>query len=442
MGLGRERSWLIGIGLWGMSALAGPDPGSPLLERLYTKFATAYSSGQPWAPGSEMVLLSSPGLTFTPDQVQDRTEISALFDQIPIVSRWYHPSGVRVSDLYGAILRQSRTSAFVNMTKRDAYNAAMESLFDRTRPGMPTPKLAAYRKLQAAYLNWQSTYVSARDAERIAETEKMTSDVPVSPQLPQAVADALKHMADLKVKMAEVERALAIIDAFNRARAGAWFLDLRQKFEASQAEGAEGTGWFPALVVEPPIEKWLDPTGWKLFSFKQRERPLPPIALPSGTPQDPAKAASAMGADWVASLSLSLETKRVHISRPWLAPSLFTSRAWRLGPECEFHSISTGKPGDPDPGVMPLMVTGLLLGRNLVLKGKWAQDRAILTRAGVSFTALGPFNLGKAAKEKRRQVAEPIQAEEDVSITCEDAQIIGFFCQVLPKTPDPDSTFQ
>ena len=438
----RKGCLAFAICLWGMPASLYGSPEEVLLERLSTKLISSFANGQPWVPGSEMLLLSSPGLPLNPSILADAPGLSRLLDQIPVVSMWFHPSGARISTIYGQILQFAQASSFVNMPDRDKYNAAMEFLYDRTRPGVLTPRFAQYRQAQAKRLKAQTDLDFARDQLSIAEAENRASDARVPVRLIQAVTEAEARLAGLKVHGAEIEQALKTIADFNQARAGAWMENLRDAFNAERGGGEEVGDWPPPWEAVPPLGNWLQPEGWQAISFKQGEHPLPLQAVP-GSATGPDKPPVALAPDWLASLSLSVETKRVRIIRPWLAPALLTKRNWRLAPECGFPAVSTGNLADTQPGMMPLLVTGILLGRNLVIKGNWKQNGKTPAVGGKPLSELGPFNLLGATTRAGGPHAQAGAAPSgELSITAEGTQIIGFFCEVLPKCPDPDSTFR
>ena len=71
---------------------------------------------------------------------------------------------------------------------------------------------------------------------------------------------------------------------------------------------------------------------------------------------------------------------------------------------------------------MPLLITGILLARNVRMSGRWKQRPG--QEGGPAF---GPIRLP----------AKPSQTGE-TTITDLDPQIIAFICTVLPKSPNPD----
>ena len=135
---------------------------------------------------------------------------------------------------------------------------------------------------------------------------------------------------------------------------------------------------------------------------------------------------------------MTAQLKRIQITRPWMELGIFKSHSWRLPSLGNFSTISTGNPADPSPGIMPLIVTGLLLARNLSATGSWDPD----AKAKGLPKSLGPFALAPPP----RDLSVPLRTYageygNNLSIRVEGVQIIGFFCEPVPKSPSPDPKF-
>jgi len=135
-------------------------------------------------------------------------------------------------------------------------------------------------------------------------------------------------------------------------------------------------------------------------------------------------------------MDLSLEFKRVRFSRPWYDQGLERNRGWRMPARSGFRQVSSGKPLGPEPGVMPLKVTGALLARKVVLIGDGGAGDA--TRlAGLQ--ALGPVRLkGDGAGSALRTTVDARSRPGKVVISVEGMQILGWFCETVPLSPNPD----
>jgi hypothetical protein len=400
--------------------LAAESPGSDaLVQFMYAKLSASFTPGS-WKGSGAFLILANPGIGITEAELQDTYEISALVDQIPALSMAYSQSGFLCSEIYGNVLDRAQTTKFQKMADRERAIAARLVLFDKSRPGQAT---AAY----AAYLQYESDYVAALDAKGIAEAEYRSSGAPVPGGLEQAVATALKNWRDLGHKE-KIETAEADLQAFFDTSTRILFQGLKTQFLNSEVEGRKRT-WHPVLT-HPPLKQWLTGPGWRIWRFHvadarrslPKEGALPPLqgfqpdAIPPRT-----------------SLDLSVEVKRVTIARPWMDMGIFSAHTWFLPAEDAYSAISAGDLRAKNPGVMPIVVTGLLLARNLTLTGS-SFDK---TPARV-----GPFAVKLMALPGRPAPASKhAKTNPDATISAPDPQIIGFFCQTVPKSPTPEPKY-
>ena len=393
----------IALALFAACAILRADPEAELVEKLYAKLAASFSSGQALGMGGDYLLLASPGLPISKDDCADAYAISMVADQIPQPARNYLPSGALCSDIYGNILDRSDCSNFESMAERDKARQARRAIYDKNRPGQPTTKYKAYLEKQAAW-------AAAQDALTLAQTEHLATGKAVPSDLEAAVKAARKDWETHGNKK-EIEDTLASLDTYYSANVKALFTNLYNEFAGAKRSDGHATDWYPVTATPPP-QDWLADRDWKPFTLTQAEASLAQgtATLPPGT-RNP-------GSSLSGSVSIALETKRVGLTRPWLDLGIFSGHGWRLQAS-GFQVVSTGRPADPNPGVMPLLVTGALLSRKLVLNGHWQSGGK----------ALGPFALS----------GSPVTRNGQMTLTVDSPQIIGFFCTTVPKSPDPDA---
>jgi hypothetical protein len=397
---------------------------------MYAKFAASFTRAKDSGDSPEFLVLANPGISLNPDQMKTPSyEISTLLDQVPRPSRSYLRSGLQYSKLYDHILN----NAYVTRYQVAAYRAlALEAkriLFNRMRPGQPTPEYAAY-------LRYRAEYDAAQDARTIAATENRTNGKPVPPQLDQAVETARQNWVTLgfKLKMQKAQEALQKIYDTNTL---ALFQNLRTDFQNAQLRGNQTQFWLP-ITANPPVEEWLSGKGWQPWIFHQSD--VLEGAAPQAAPLPPGQAkVDPKAAGWSSTMILKVEVKRVNVSRPWMDPSIFSAHTWLLKETTGFRVVSSGNPADKDPGPMPIMVTGILLARNLSLTGY----QASLNAEGSARIPdrMGPFDLGGFQAGKKALNRLITSSSAGTSITVAEPQIIAFFCQVVPKSPTPDPKF-
>lgn len=408
------------------SALLRAGAEEAVIERLYAKLGASFTAAQALGQDGDYLLLAHPGFALDAAYLEDDYGISQLADQIPLAARYYQPSGNRCSSTYETILTQAEASNFVNQASRQAALQARRLMYDRLRPGRPT-------KAYEAYLKYQEAYLVAKDAYTLAAVEAKTSGTPVPPALKPAM-DAALQAWEKKGGKALFEDAQKRLDGYYQENVKANFASLEGDLVMA-ARRDHGDTWYPVTATPPPRE-WLGDAGWKPFRMTQREANLAPatVALPlqarAGAP------GQSLPGPFLSTLSLSLETKRVTFERTWLDAGVFTSRRWRLLPGVGFPKVSTGHPEDPDPGPMPLMITGVLLSRHMVLQGAWSQ-----ASAPGALKAIGPFAISAGSGDvPGRVLAAHTSVQNGVlTIRVDGPQILGFFCRAVPRCPDPDA---
>jgi hypothetical protein len=405
-------------------ALSAQVWAADVLEGIYAKFADSFATGAGMGEGGEFLILANPGIGLTPGQLKDLYDISALLDEIPKPSRLYFQSGAHYSSIYGQIMEKAQVTGYQVQADRDKALDARRKLDDKTRPGQPT-------KEYAAYLRYQALYDAALDGRTIAQVENRATGKAIPPGLDQAVDDAMGQWNKLGFK-ADMETALAETQKFFDSSPGALFATLRDEFGNAPLKGNHDKPWLP-VVANPPLDEWLQDQGWHPWSFQQadlRQQVAPKTQVPLAAGGAPI---ASIDPGLMASLSLTVEVKRVNISRPWLETKIFSAHTWRMGPTAAFSRVSTGNLADKDPGIMPMIVTGVLLARKLSLTAQWSGD----AKSGA--TSLGPFALSGSVGDN--PAPSGTSASGGLSLQAMGPQIIGFFCRVMPVSPTPDARY-
>jgi hypothetical protein len=413
---------------------AQADHEEAFIETLYGKLAASFPAKDGGTQAPPFLVLANPGFAITERDLQDPYFLSVLLDQIPKPARLYASSSVTYSALFGKILESSETSPFQNQRDKHSALLARNLVYDRRRPGKPTPVYASYLKYRAAY-------TMALDARDIAVAEQRYSGKPLPSGLDQAIDTAQRNWATLGSKGA-VDEALATLNAAFDADVGVAFQLMRETF-ASAKNPPPRSGeqdWWPVLTSPPPAE-WLQSDGWTTWSFTPADLAVtaPPatLALASGGQGAVAK----LHPQLMQSMTLSVKLKRIAVQRPWLNAAIFSSPKWRLVPTAGLSLIASGHPSDPAPGLMPILVTGVILAKDLVMQATWGKEGPQGEGTGVP-KALGPFALTGASQARASTLRSLVYNEQGhLSMRTEGAQIIGFLCQALPKFPSPDPKY-
>ena len=426
----RLPALLVGAGLIlaGSARAAAPqDPGALVLDLIYGKLAASFSAPGTLGTRPAYLVPSTVGIPVTLDQTQDSYELSVLLDQIPAPSSPYTPTGQTFSGLYNRILQNARVSRYQNQTALEQVHRAKQLTVNRRRHGRPTP-------WYTDYLEFQADYAAAVDAEAAAQAENQASGAPPPPGLEARTARALALWILLGHKPV-FDAAFAAMNAFFDQSPAVLFSDQEEEMLAAAVNDSHPTSWFP-VVANPPMADWLGPAGWTDWSFQAQDVPL--AADPNRLPTRPGAGSVPGSPTWLGSLAMTAQLKRVSVTRPWLDPRILQSHAWSQPDDGRFSVVATGNPLDPNPGPMPILVTGVLLARNLKISGAWDGTPAPEEVP----TQLGPFALASPAAARRPSLRPFVSCDEgSLSLQLEGTQIIGFFCEPLPKCPDPDPRY-
>lgn len=409
--MGRTTRWPW-VALGGMALCA---QGSEVMDRMYVKLAASFSATQALGQGGPWLLLARPGLPLTAGQTQDPYDLSRLLDQIPSLSRTYTPTASTYSSVYGSILKRSQFTREQNPAELNRIRDLKRLLFDPRRPGQPTPQYAAYLKARAIH-------AQATDARVLAITEHRYSGQPVPAALDTAVQWALGQWETLGHKRV-IDNALATLAKPSLSNARLLFFDLDRDLRTMMRTDRHPRPWYP-VVADPPIKDWLDNQGWMTWRFQTADLQ----AAAAGSTEQ-------AGDHWPDLFNLTAQVKRVSITRPWLDAGIFHSHAWSLPKSGGFTTVSTGNVEDQEPGIMPLLVTGVLLAKEVLLTA--VSGEASGHREAPK--AFGPFALATPAQTQGLPLHPFVTSYGNaLSVRVEGAQIIGFICELVPKAPTPD----
>ena len=140
----------------------------------------------------------------------------------------------------------------------------------------------------------------------------------------------------------------------------------------------------------------------------------------------------------------SMSLLRVDIDRPWLEMETFHNHTWKIDGVTAKGAGLTVHSGAAEPD-MPLIITGLLLARKAKLTLDYkTQLEAELRR---KMRSLGPFSLfgkllfGRGTPQAQSEIRALAAGRYETVVSFDGAQIIGFFCERVPKSPDPDPKY-
>ena len=408
-----------------------------LQDRLRDKLAGAFPLPRTASSQQEVLILANPGLAMESLADPSGCALAQLLDAIPLPGTSYAPSGFSVSKVYHDLLFASELPMKWDSRARTKAKEAMNLLYEPGSLYKPSALLADYQRCKDHY---------DEAVDNLSRTPLRWAGWGINPvyrSAQQTVAVALNDWETLGHR-AQVDQAMAAVAALQNQKIYTLFADLQRDLEQYEGDAVDLEGY--ETDVHPSAGQWLADAGWAPFTFNAddalREDGRPIVNNPEptfkviGVPRNAGLPPFPPPPEFIATLSLTADLKRVYVSRPWMDLGVFHSTQWRLA-GLSYTTISTGNPMDADPGVMPLFVAGLLLGRRFVLTGDWGEQQAANPEALPSFgpwAFLGPW---LASGSLHPTVSRDVEGR--MTIAVDGAQIIGFFCQVIPKSPTPDS---
>lgn len=192
----------------------------------------------------------------------------------------------------------------------------------------------------------------------------------------------------------------------------------------------------------PSIDKWAESSGWVRVEASVDESYNSPIFSvgPSNLTDrwwSPAALDKLFGKRIT---KLRFDLKRVIVDRPGLDLMVLDRRNWKFDDDTVISDGQRLADGLSPKGSMPLLITGFLLCRNIVVvtPSSSAAQSEVLKASLHDNVQFGTLSLGGAYPDSASQ-ARYYPALSSRGITSPEVQVIALLCNQLPKTPNPDS---
>ncbi len=368
--------------------------------------------------------IQAPNQLVDPDEYANPGDVTAaleafsrLVDKAPDLSPIYSSSGATISGLYGEFVGGFAENPGVAKKLVDAY----QEMDGSKRTGLSDPSLI-----------WYPAYPNPMDwADSVAATSLFTlfdEQIGAPETRPEAAKALIRDMSPTPGKF------------------GA------RRLETARPVTAPPSAW----IVAPSIEKLSQMAVRQAASFRDvaGSRSLSSIAAPAAAPahvaspllgsagplarpgaiRRPAGKASASAA---APAPAPIAGQRFHvrfryllvtIERRWMKPELL-SLAGVSVPGRAKASFSNGD-GENNPGLLPLIPSGLLVARDITLEANW--DDADLQRiheatSGTRSVAFGPLVMSGGGDQRATKIGN--------AITAPGLQILGRISHLTPLCP-------
>lgn len=420
-----------------------------LYEKLYSKIEKIFAARTPIQEmtGSESLLSVFNPAQYIPTnlnpetKVEDKREISQIFDTAAEFNTTYSPADLQVSTAYKNILdyklfplasitphEQEKLNYAINSYNSLKYKCeeAMYNYFD------------ASDALNEAFISYENDSTRPRPSARLRAQEQ---------------AALQKWIVAGKIAQ---ETNIAIIEQYQSSEGAAFWEKLQDKFEYNQKKIANGVEFAPVTLF-PSYKNWDKDEGWIRFEFNQKDMDNQKTSISIS-------AASNLSSDYgivsiegegayvedkgytkveETNLTFKCELKRVTLDRPWMNALLFTSRAWKFSQNAPVSEYSSGggiaeniKPTGPFVSVP----TTYILARNVEITGTFKDAVEEKLRRNMEASAavgIGPFSIsGRVSNGETEEKIKGTIAKNSIRIN--NIQIIASLSQILPKLPNPD----
>lgn len=428
-----------------------------ITQKLYSTINQYTTSGVDSSGKPRFLILLTPGILLDPaaDLDPGKTDLhlfSTILDRAPSGSWIYMPKNMTAYDEYARVIKYHQPPQFqLTSDQKKQLKAAQKILYADVGSGTPSDEYKQFKAKRTALI-----YAS----NAVDMFQSANPKTPVPPDLASALQDAYDDY-NLFGKANEVLTAEATVQQLQSLNPNEWWGELQNKMQSNQ-KLFNGTPFGP-LSFFPDYSVWFDKTkSWTGVSLTESK--IEQSNTSSHTSVGGGFSGSwglwSVGGSWGqettrtssqftgTNVAVNLEMTQVGVQRDWMDDLVFHSNAWQWGsgvPDCSL--ISDG--GDANQGVtpkgqMPFLITGLLLARNVSLTGTWSSDLKTtydsMTRGGGSI-GWGPFSFGGGYLSTEHTDYNNAQISGS-TITFADPQLIGFFVEILPLSPNPSPTLK
>lgn len=444
-----------------------------LLEKIYLLVCGPDTINNLAPVGGSYVSFCLPGIPLGKDDLDfsfvelNKSEIAAdfasLVNTVPPPRGQWVPSDRKVDAYYKRVLSETiRPVVTLNNNEKKRLASAQEMLtrmvdaVDLTtgatkKVPADTPLYEAYQERMGDYLAALTTYRSlqadylGRPNDPAAQSEWFTKAGILRQKVQQ------KYDRWLAGGKTQIEEAIATIAELGRGTGERW-QRMKEVVRLAEQTTPEGT---PYLFTKFFPSKFWDEahaTSWTKFSMGREEvHTVNETSSTSfgggggfnlglwsvGGSASYAEQKSRFKSDGLIS-KVEVELVRIPIRRSWWDATIFWDRGWKFDPQISSLVLSDGK--IPPNGELPAYPTAMIVAKNLKLGIDMTSEEN--THVATQFSASasvgwGPFSVrGNYSRNTDRKTHDFTRTA--AGIECAGMQVIGFVCEMLPKSPDPD----
>lgn len=297
-------------------------------------------------------------------------EFSLLANEVPDGPLWQPDGDQRLWDVYGDVLAGAELAEATRTPEEEADYQRAYGLLYQTKPDgavADSPIVVAYEQYRDAYLAAAHEYNNRKGQAELgtdtAVRERWTRDELV---LRERVAEAEQDWATAG-RRAEVEDARRLLrELGSRSPLMVW-AGYRKLFDPDLPEIFFQTGPDNTMYVRTAyLPSDVVDVAWPAITVTRAELAALAAAAPQGLRSRLSGGSADAAVEWV-----SFEYSSVTVNRPWFAPEVFASRAWRFYEPNRV--LSDG--GTPPTGECTAYVSGLVLARNITVRRRQVTGR-------------------------------------------------------------------
>ncbi|TBF65686.1 hypothetical protein [Rhizobium leguminosarum] len=441
---------------------AQEDPNNKIMKEIYSKIVGAIDMRRSTLDNTNnkyFFVITQPGIFVDPklidDEGKENVELKRVFsevvDRIMLPSWVYGPVDQTYNEYFATILRSYDYSPLaLPDSKKEELKKAKSLLFTDELDDEGIPKeTSSY----AAYIALEDKYNTALgSAQEWLNTNP--GKVKYPPKLETSIKNAMTKW-EFAGKKQEIDDARETVERYDPA--GYWS-EVRTKFKKTDDS-------LPLHNYYPSIATWLDEKNkWPSLSVawsKSETHNYNHQTSASGGGSFSVGGFFSVGGganysrintieqNEATKIDIKFEYLRVDFRRPWLSRIPFSDRRWRFAcgtePEVNKDIISSGPQPDAGGivqypnGKMPMIPTGFLIVRNATMTGNFSKSFKEYYKQVISASksaGFGPFSV-RGSYNDTTEKTDVDATVADNGFTVGNPQIIGFFTEVLPSSPNP-----
>lgn len=406
----------------------------------------------------------------TPAKLNEASAFAHVYNMIPSPKRVWAPTNKRVWDIYSLCLDNAvLAEADLSAREKEMLDAAYQYLetkyeYDDPITGQrvtemtPTINVQKYEDFAQKYGQAYNNYFQVRGdllrAENVSDDERarrLREWSERGPTLKQQVTMALSQW-NSRGRRNRVEQVQGLISQLTARGPYRVWEKMRTNFETAVRSDEVGNSYYPTYVYPPNV---LQSQGWTRMTFSMSEVETYKTddkkswggsagfktGLWNASANVGYKGHKTFSSADTSDVGFEFEIAQAVLVRPWLNTWIYSNRSWMGGSLIGGDgSISSGQSPPDASGMMPMIPVSMILVRNVKIHLDWSKEKNRTSYEKLQSSASGGFGPFSAkanySHEKSRNYHYSKKVENGLEI--DGAQIIGFVCEVLPKSPWPD----